>query len=119
MVYLAGSRSLAALEMLVHLDAPKLLDSYTMFDVSFDSSSVKELAASELPAGWRGDPVPGETQAIGDSWVASAVSPVLRVPSTLIPEESNFLVNPRYPRIFRLRVGDPKRFAFDPRLKSP
>lgn len=118
MVYTAQSRALAALEMLAHLDTPKLLHSYLLFEVVFDDSWAAKLAPGDLPTDWREDPVPLSTQALGDGWVARAASPILRVPSVLIPEEANFLVNPRHPDFSRLQIGEPARFAFDPRLSG-
>ncbi len=116
MVYTAQSRALAALEMLAHLDTPKLLPSYLLFEAVFDGSWAAELAPDGLPADWRDDPAPASTQAVGDLWVAGAASPILRVPSVLIPEETNFLLNPRHPDFPRLQIGEPAGFAFDRRL---
>jgi RES domain-containing protein len=53
-----------------------------------------ELDLSSLPRNWKADPVPPRVQAIGDDWVAGGHSAVLRVPSALVPGESNFLLNP-------------------------
>jgi RES domain-containing protein len=55
-------------------------------------------------------------QKIGDEWVARATSPVLRVPSTLVPGESNFLLNPRHAGFLKLQFSEPLPFHFDPRL---
>jgi RES domain-containing protein len=118
MIYTAQSRALAALEMLVHLDSPRLLRSFLLFEVTFDDAAVTEINPADLPANWRDEPVPPGTQAIGDSWAATAATPVLRVPSVLIPRESNFLLNPRYPEMSKVQFGKPEQFAFDPRLRD-
>jgi RES domain-containing protein len=115
-VYTAQSRALAALEMLVHLDSPGLLSSYLLYQVDFEEAWVTKLDAGSLPSDWRDDPPPASTQAIGDQWIRSNESPVLRVPSVLISEEVNFLLNPRHRQFERLRIGRPEAFAFDPRL---
>ena len=116
LVYTAQSRALAALEMLVHLESPALLKKYLLFEVSFDSSYVQQLSLDDLPTDWRSDPPPSSTQAIGDAWATSLASPVMLVPSVLIPGESNFLLNPRHSQFPELRIGDPVPFEFDPRL---
>ena len=118
MVYTAQSRALAALEMLVHLDTPLLLRSFLLFEVIFDADSIKEIAQADLPSNWRDDPVPPGTQIIGDAWVAGAETLIMRVPSALIPEESNFLLNPSHPEFKRLQFSEPAKFVFDPRLKD-
>lgn len=116
MVYVAESQSLAVLEVLVHLDSPALLEKYVFLEVDFDASLGIDLDHSSLPKNWQSDPVPEATQAIGDQWVLSGDSAVLGVPSVLVPEESNFILNPRHPDFGKIGVSRPQAFRFDPRL---
>jgi RES domain-containing protein len=116
MIYTAQSQSLAVLEMLVHLDSPDLLRKYVLFEVSIDLSGVIDLSLATLPRNWRADSVPARVQALGDDWVAGGASAVLRVPSALVPGESNFLLNPRHSDFGKLRIGKPIPFQYDPRL---
>ncbi len=117
-VYAAGSRALAVLEMLVHLDGPQLLESYLMYEAEFAEALVTELPVGDLPSDWREDPAPGSTQKLGDGWIESGASAVLRVPSVLIPEESNYLLNPRHAEFGKIRISGPVRFGFDGRLRG-
>jgi RES domain-containing protein len=117
-VYAAGSRSLAVLEMLAHLDGPQLLSSYVLFEATFAESLTTELAVQELPSDWREDPAPRGTQIIGDEWLRTSVSSILRVPSVLIPEEQNYLLNPAHPDFRHIRISTPAKFTFDPRWKG-
>ena len=118
MIYVAQSQSLAVLEVLVHLDSAAILEKYVLLRVDFDESRVTDLKKSTLPTTWRADPPPVETQAIGDHWVADEKSLVLRVPSTLVPGESNFLLNPLHPDFKTLKIFKPQSFRFDPRLNE-
>jgi RES domain-containing protein len=77
---------------------------------------VGELDLSNLPRKWKANPAPAGLQAIGDDWVASRRSAVLRVPSALVPAESSFLLNPHHPDFSRLRIGKAVRFQFAPRF---
>jgi len=115
-VYVAESQSLAVLEVLVHLDAPALLEKYVFLEADFDASLLIDLDRSSLPKNWRSDPVPEATRSIGDRWVFSGDSAVLRVPSVLVPGESNFLLNPRHPDFRKIGISRPHAFRFDPRL---
>jgi RES domain-containing protein len=115
-VYAAQTKSLAALEILTHLDSAEVLRFYVAIPVSFDSHLVVDVDVSSLPKNWKSYPAPRNVRAIGDAWVASAKSAVLRVPSVLVPSESNFLLNPRHADYAKLVVGEPVRFDFDPRL---
>ena len=115
-IYTAESQSLAVLEILVHLDSPELLKKYALFRVGIDESYIVDIDAAILPRNWRTEPVPGKVQKIGDEWVTNATSAVLRVPSTLVPGEFNFLLNPRHADSPKLQFSGPIPFQLDPRL---
>lgn len=115
-VYLGGSLALAALELLVHLDHEQALRGHFAIPVEFDDSLVATVAEADLPAGFpSADTIP-VTQRIGDSWVASGTSLVLRVPSAVIPVEHNYLFNPAHPDSERAEIGEGRPFSFDQRL---
>jgi RES domain-containing protein len=117
-IYAAQSQALAALEILVHLDSEKLLSQYLAIPVTIAPDLIERLPASSLPKNWRAYPAPRSTRAIGDAWLGRATSPVLQVPSIVIPSESNFLLNPDHPQFTKLQIGKPVPFLFDPRLKG-
>lgn len=117
MVYTSHTQSLAALELLIHLQASHLLLSYSSIPANFDSALVQLLDRANLPADWRSSPAPPPLQEIGDRWVAEARSVVLQVPSTIVPSEPNFLFNPGHPDFDQVAIGSPTAFEFDPRLK--
>ena len=116
MVYTAETQSLAALELLVHLDAPALLERYVLIEVQIDDSLALRLDLKDWPRDWRQSPPPARLREIGDAWVEAQKSAALRVPSALVPAEGNFLLNPRHPDFARLRIGDPLPFHYDPRI---
>jgi RES domain-containing protein len=115
-VYVASTRALAALEMAVHLDRSTLLAFFVLLPCEFDDTLVTVVDRAGLPAHWRRDPAPPELATIGDGWVKQARSAVLAVPSAVIEEEMNFLLNPGHPDFSRIRIGNPQAFEFDPRL---
>ena len=115
-VYTAESQSLAALEMVVHLDSPELLRSYVVVEVGIDESMVAKVERIQLPRNWRADPPPHKVREIGDAWAAAGASAVLQVPSAILPAEHNFLLNPRHRDFPRLIIGKPSPFQIDLRL---
>ena len=116
MVYTASSVSLAALELLVHLETSQLLESYVQIPASFGSDLCRSLDLEHMPQDWANGPAPESTKSIGDEWLASGESPVLRVPSVLVPTESVYLINPHHPNFPKVRIGEPGSFEFDARL---
>lgn len=117
MVYTAQSQALAVLEMLVHIDASDLLRHYRLISVSIDKAMVQVVDPAALPRNWRRRPAPTSLRAIGDHWVALRESAVLRVPSVIVPGESNFLINVLHPDFHTLTVGKAESFRLDRHLK--
>ena len=95
-VYTSATKSLAALESLVHLNPPVLFN-YMAICATFDESLVERMPYSLLPDEWREHPAPQTTQKLGDAWVREARSAVLELPSVIIPGETNYLLNPAHP----------------------
>ena len=116
-VYTAESQSLAALEMLVHLESADLLSAYIAFQVTFESSLVFDVA-KPLPKQWDCEPCPRRVCLVGDEWLRSGQSAVLRVPSTLIHSENNYLLNPRHERFGKIKISKPAPFRIHPRLQT-
>ena len=114
-VYLAGSLALAALEILVHVKSQSELEGYVKIRIEVPEDLVATVAA--LPENWQQGRAPDETKAIGDRWLGAGETPLLRVPSVVIPEEHNYLLNLQHPRFSGLAVGKTEPFSFDPRLR--
>lgn len=115
-VYAADSASLAMLEMLVHLQSQELLRQYVLFELQFDESLVKTVDLKTLPRTWRKSPPPPAVQQIGDLWVAGGESAVLKVPSVIVPDGGNYLINPAHADFPSIAIGPRQPTKFDPRL---
>jgi len=114
LIYTAGSRSLAILEVLAHLAKSAPLNNYVLYRVECDDSLVQILR--DLPLGWNSEPPTPASQSVGDAWVRSATHPVLSVPSAIVPEERNYLLNPAHPDFRRIVIERPAAYRIDPRL---
>jgi RES domain-containing protein len=115
-VYTAENVSLAALELLVHLQESALLASYSLLPATFPAGLVSALETAALPARWNAYPGPARLRELGDAWLAERRSAVLAVPSAVVPAERNYLLNPAHPDFRKVTLGPPQRFAFDRRL---
>jgi len=114
-VYTAGSQSLALLEMLVQ-DEP-LRARYLMIPAEIPSElEIQRIDPHQLPSSWRDHPAIEQLQNIGSSWATASSSPVLAVPSAVIPAETNYLLNPRHRGFARISIGEPQELVTDLRL---
>ncbi len=101
----------------MHVDPRELPDDLVSIRIAVpDTTRIQTLEAARLPAAWRSYPAPDELAAIGDRWLQRGEGLLLAVPSAVIPEEYNVLVNPRHPDIAGLEIGAPARFDFDRRF---
>jgi RES domain-containing protein len=117
-VYTAQHQSLAILETLVHLDSPALLSEFVLIGVELDIALITHLDRASIPANWKADPVPAEVQLIGYQWAANQTSLALAVPSVLVPNELNYLLNPKHPDFSKLIIAKPIAFLFDERFSA-
>ncbi|HKR62309.1 MAG TPA: RES family NAD+ phosphorylase [Thermoanaerobaculia bacterium] len=115
-VYTASSVALATLELLVHNPRALLLPEYVLFSCSFPEAIVESVDRKRLPAKWRDYPPPVELQGIGNEWLQSRASAVLEVPSAVVEEEVNYLLNPEHDDFRSVDIGGPRPFHVDLRL---
>lgn len=115
-VYAASSLPLALLEVLAGLNQHRRLAPYVYFEVSFDEQHVVDLDRRRLPAHWIDTPPPEAVRALGDEWLRSGRSLVLRAPSAVLPQEDNYVINPAHPDAGVLAVDGPMPVTLDPRL---
>ncbi|HOY48063.1 MAG TPA: RES family NAD+ phosphorylase [Flavobacteriales bacterium] len=118
-VYTSESRALALLEVSVHLDLSEDLpnDRYLIEIEIPDDVLIQEVMLADLPKDWNAQPPSLITQVIGDDFVRYNESAILKVPSTIIPQEFNFLINPNHQDAAKLRVLNAFNMQFDSRLK--
>ena len=115
MIYCADSRALAVLETLVHTRKDQIPSDYVFFEVDVEDISIERIAAERLLGDWR-EAEPSQARDFGSEWMRSRRSLALLVPSVVIPEEHNLLLNPEHPGFSQLRILGPRRFEFDQRL---
>jgi len=117
LAYASEHLSLAIIEYFVHLDRddppPDLV--VATADVPDDVSRV-DVAPARLPATWRQTPAPAELAAIGDRFARARRAAILVVPSALVPDEFNWLLNPEHPDFRRLRIHPAEPFSYDARF---
>ncbi|MGD0734733.1 MAG: RES family NAD+ phosphorylase [Terracidiphilus sp.] len=115
-IYAAQTASLAALEVLVHFSA--IPRDFILTEILVpENLAIVRCEAATLPVGWNANSITAQTQALGQAWIQTGRSAILSVPSSVIPTERNFILNPAHPAFRRIRFQPSVPFDFDPRLK--
>jgi RES domain-containing protein len=116
-LYAAETIEMASLEKFVHTAGITPSDLVlAAVDVPADDSLIRRVGVCELPAGWNGLPASDAAQEFGTEWLKSAVELVLLVPSVIVPESMNAVINPLHPRYAEVRLTIIRDFQFDPRM---
>jgi len=119
MAYASGSIALACLETVVHLaSAPLPFNRYLVrVDIPEDVwANAETLAATTAPVGWDALPAGRASIHFGTDWLAARRSALLIVPSSIVPEEPNVLINPLHPDAARLAATKVRKWLYDPRM---
>ena len=117
MLYTSRTRALACLENMVHrrgMGADGLFR-VTLIEIP-DDLQVKVIHKEKLPGNWEEYIHYTSCQAIGDAWLKENETAILRVPSAIIIEEYNYLLNPLHAEFSRIKVHSIEKFRFDERL---
>lgn len=120
LVYTAQSRALATLEVSVHLDLSEDLPNdrhYVVIEIP-DSLPILEVYLEDLPPNWNSKPPITSSQVIGDDFVLFNQAAVLKVPSSIVDEEYNYLLNPNHPDFKTITIVKIHKMLFDSRIKA-
>lgn len=118
-IYTAGSRALACLENVVHRSGEGLNGHFRTVVIDIpDDMIIESISANELPTNWQEIRSYPACQALGNIWYQQRTSAVLCVPSSIIPEEYNFILNTRHPDFLKIKIKSTEDFFFDPRIKT-
>lgn len=114
-IYTAENISLAVLEILARTDKYSIPISYCLIKIFVpDTATSILIQEKKLKTGWEFDP--GYTQWMGDEFLKSNDALIMKVPSVIIPEETNFLLNPGHPDFKKVKITEADAFRFDKRL---
>lgn len=115
--YCASHLSLAVLELLVHVDPALAPDDLMAVTIEIpDTLKIQRLTPATLPKDWRKDSGKAALRILGGKWIADKIESVLLVPSVIVPDESNVLINPAHPDATMIKIVATRPFVFDPRL---
>jgi RES domain-containing protein len=118
-VYTSQTRALACLETVVHLNAGGLPLNRYLVEVTIPDdlwTDALMTTPASLPVGWDAEPSGRTSNEFGTNWIRSGASALLVVPSVIVPEELNILINPQHPGSARITAAKVRKWLYDPRL---
>lgn len=116
-IYTSESRSLALLEYTVNINIDNVPRALTITTLEIPESRIKLITEEKLPGNWKETPAPTSTKDFGSALLKSLAFPVYKIPSTIMPEEYNFLLNPLHPQNNLFKIIEIKDFVYDIRIK--
>lgn len=119
MVYAVTSIALATLETLAHLGDTIAIRNAFLVKLVVPAAVWKlreQVEIASLDVTWVAEPAGPATLNVGDAWLAAGTAPLLMVPSVIVPEEWNVLINPAHPAAARIRASVLRQYVYDPRL---
>ncbi len=122
LVYTSTTRALACLETVVHLGSgdPLPLNRYLVeITVPTDAWAARTVFASAAHVGWDAEPAGKVSLDWGTAWATAGDALLAEVPSVIVPEEFNILINPRHPAVRSLSATKRRRWTYNARLRPP
>lgn len=114
-LYTGETKEIALLENVVHLP-PSISPKLDILTLSIPDNSITEYKITDLPSNWAHFPAPTILSEMGQNWIETENTLVLRVPSSIIHTSSNLIINCRHKLFDLIQVVEHKSFYFDSRL---
>ncbi len=117
-IYTSSSIALACLENIVHRSQLGLSAQFRLLNIMVpDELMVRLVEEDDLPQDWQGYGNMRITQTLGDQWIEENRYAILKVPSSIVPAEYNYLLNPHHMDFKKIRLVRTEPFVFDTRIK--
>lgn len=114
-LYTAANPSLALLESVVHMSRIAITD-YCILCLEIPEDKVLKIGSKDLPDNWFVNPPPDNLKETGDLFIKNNKFLALQLPSAIMPEEYNYLLNPNHPDFKRVKVVYTRGVSIDKRL---
>jgi RES domain-containing protein len=115
-LYVASSRSLAVLEVLVHLPPLLIPNDFCLVEIGVPDNSFGVISPEDLPDNWKAISPPLALKQLGNTFLKKQDHLLLQLPSAIVPNEFNYLLNPLHKDISKVKILNKQTFDFDERL---
>lgn len=118
-IYTSSSQALSCLENVVHRSKLGLSTNFSVMQIEIPSSiEIAEINVKDLPKNWDSFEQMHLSQKMGDNWIRECKKALLKIPSSIIHDEFNFLINPNHLDFKKIKLVVVKPFSFDDRIKN-
>jgi RES domain-containing protein len=117
-LYTSASRSLAVLEYTVNVNIEDIPRALSMTTLHIPEDNILKLSLTELPGDWRASPAPASTKDFGTELLKKGEYAIIQIPSAIIPDEFNYLLNPIHKAGVNFSIEDISDFIYDVRIKN-
>ncbi len=117
-IYTSENRALALLEYTVNVNIDDIPRNLSMIVLEIPDKNILELSEAELPGDWENIPAPFSTKQFGTNLLNAAKKAVLKIPSIVIPEEFNYILNPKHADSKKFKILEIKDLIYDVRIKA-
>jgi len=116
-IYTSESRALALLEYTVNINIEDIPRALSITTIEIPTIGIQEIEEVQLPGNWKQVPAPSSTKDLGTQILKTSAKLVLKIPSSVITEEYNYLLNPLHPDSKLFKIVDIRNFVYDVRIK--
>lgn len=114
-LYTTENISLAVLEIIVRTNINLIPLHYYLLKIEVpDNVDITTINKNKLKKEWKADI--GYTKWIGTEFLKAKKSLVLKIPSAIVDEEHNFIINTEHNEFKKIKILSTKKFSFDKRL---
>ena len=117
MVYASSTISLAVLETMAHLGSGSLPLNRYIVALDIPQKLLDAAIVAEPPEGWDAEPASLTSLDLGEAWAKGGASALLCVPSVIVPEEWNILINPLHRDARRIKASIVRKQQYDRRIR--
>ena len=117
-LYASESRALAILEYSANIELFSIPRALCLVTFDMPEDSLWECKIPSLPGNWTQAPAPTETKDFGTKLLSAVAHLVIKIPSAIVPQEFNYLINPLHPAMAKVRIAEAVDFVYDIRIKD-
>lgn len=116
LLYTCQHRSLAVLEVAAHMQLTQMPIDFYMIEIEIPDDDIRIVSDKQLPHKWMENPHNNLTQSFGDAFVRGSDFLAMRVPSAIVKQEFNLLINPNHNQAHKIEIVTSYPFVMDGRL---